>query len=76
MSSSELSRRLADRDGDVRFPAERLAELVEATGDCGPIYWLCERFAVGEGRQAAASRVLEELARLLPEVRRVAGGAS
>lgn len=75
MSSSELSRRLAD-GGDVRMPAERLAELIEATGDLGPIYWLCERFAVGEGRQAAASRVLEELARLLPEVRRVAGGGA
>lgn len=75
MSSSELSRRLAD-GGDVRLPFDRLAELIVATGDLTPIYWLCERFAVGEGRQAAAERVLEELARLLPAVRQVAGGAS
>ncbi len=67
MSSSELSRKLADNPADpVHFPAKRLPELLAATGDLSPIYWLIERFL--ESDELKKSRAKAELAALMPKI--------
>jgi hypothetical protein len=43
MTSSELSRKLGDNPNDpVHFPLHLLPELIRATGDKRPVYWLVE----------------------------------
>ncbi len=59
MTSSELSRKLANNPADpVHFPLDRLPELVEATGDKRPIYWLVEKFL--EAPEARQGRLVAE----------------
>lgn len=59
MSVSELSRKLADNPADpVHFPLTKLPELLAATGDLRPVYWLIERFM--EDPDARRSRILAE----------------
>lgn len=59
MSVSELSRKLANNPNDpVHFPLDRLPELLAATGDLRPVYWLAERFI--EDPDARRDRVLSE----------------
>lgn len=54
MSVSELSRKLADNPSDpVNFPLHRLPELVAATGDKRPVYWLNAKFLESEKPGAA-----------------------
>ncbi|HKQ24120.1 MAG TPA: phage regulatory CII family protein [Burkholderiales bacterium] len=61
MSVSELSRKLADNPADpVHFPLHRLPELVKATGDLRPVYWLIESFL--EDPDAKKHRVISEAA--------------
>lgn len=67
MSSSELSRKLADNPADpVYFPAKRLPDLLAATGDLSPIYWLIERFL--ESDELKKSRAKAELAAMMPKI--------
>jgi len=59
MSVSELSRKLADNPSDpVHFPLPRLPELLRATGDLRPLYWLIEDFI--EDPEAKKQRVISE----------------
>ena len=62
MSSSRLSRMLNEGDEGIHFPIHRLPELIAATGDLRPVYWLVETFC----RDAAAKR--EQAMRALTEI--------
>lgn len=75
MSVSELSRKLADNPNDnVHFPAKKLAELIESTGDLMPIYWLIEKFCEdGAAKQRRAIETLAQFARDLPAMLKKAG---
>lgn len=71
MSPSELSRKLANNPNDpVHFPLDRLPELLRATGDLRPVYWLIETFLeapdVKQGRLVAeAAEMMKRLSVLL-----------
>lgn len=66
-SPSKLSRMLADNPDDrIHFPADRLPDLVEATGDPTPVYWLIERFIEPAG--AKRDRAASLLTTLLPQI--------
>lgn len=67
MSVSELSRKLAENPNDpVHFPLNRLPELLSATGDLQPLYWLLARFTESDAHKQR--RVLDELNRLMPHL--------
>src|SRR5690606_40475456 len=60
MSSSKLSRMFADNPDDkLNFPLKLLPDLMKATGDVTPIYWLVETFL--EGSDAKQQRAVAEL---------------
>ena len=70
MSQSELSRKLADNPNDpVHFPADRLDELIAATKDYRPIYWLIEKFI--EDAEVKRRRNIDEMAALIPKLQRM-----
>jgi hypothetical protein len=72
MSVSELSRKLADNPADpVHFPLPRLPELLAATGDLRPVYWLIESFM--EDPEAKKARVLAEASDLVRSLQAVLG---
>lgn len=75
MTSSELSRKLGDNPNDpVNFPLHLLPELITATGDKRPVYWLIETFL--EDDKTRKARAMEEIGALLPQLQallRVAG---
>lgn len=76
IAPSLLSRMLANNPEDPRnFPLDRLPDLVEATGDKRPIYWLVERFLEdpSERRDRAVSQLADMLPRL-EQLLRAAGG--
>lgn len=71
MAPSELSRRLnahlAAHEGDPANRPLRLGDaykIIEATGDCRPIYWLAEKFLGDPAAQRTAA--LQQLAMLGP----------
>lgn len=67
MTSSELSRKLADNPNDtVNFPLHMLPALIEATGDKRPVYWLVEKFL--EDPETKRNRASAQLAELLPQM--------
>ncbi|RLJ20001.1 hypothetical protein DJ031_06735 [bacterium endosymbiont of Escarpia laminata] len=67
MSASKLSRMLADNPNDkINFPADRVDELVESTGDQRPVLWLVERFLVDSG--IAQKQALAQLAVMMPQI--------
>lgn len=67
MSVSELSRKLNENPHDpVHFPLHRLPDLIRATGDKRPIYWLIESFI--EDKSAKRARAMDELSGLLPHI--------
>lgn len=67
MSVSELSRKLADNPNDpVNFPLHRLPELISATSDKRPIYWLAEMFI--EDPDSRRQRVIHTLETMLPDI--------
>jgi hypothetical protein len=67
MSVSELSRKLADNPNDpVHFPMHRMPDLITATGDVRPIYWLIARFI--ESKAAKRNRAIDHLSKLLPQI--------
>lgn len=64
MSSSELSRKLNDNPTDnVNFPLHKLPDLLQATGDLRPLYWLIESFL--EDPHAKKQRMVEEASGLV-----------
>lgn len=67
MSVSELSRKLNHNPGDnVEYPLPRFDELLAATRDIRPVYWLIEKFVQDGGvRQKQA---MNELLKLLPHI--------
>jgi hypothetical protein len=74
MSVSELSRKLSDNPSDpVHFPLCRLPELVRATGDKRPVYWLVDTFL--EDADAKRKRNLDTLSELLPQIEAALKGA-
>ena len=75
MTSSELSRKLADNPNDpVHFPLHLLPALLRATGDKRPIYWLIETFL--EDPTAKRSRAVAQLADLLPQLQQLLKAAA
>lgn len=67
MTSSELSRKLADNPSDpVNFPLHLLPALIKATGDKRPIYWLIEAFL--EDDNTKQKRAVAQLADMLPQL--------
>jgi hypothetical protein len=67
MTSSELSRKLADNPSDpVNFPLHLLPALIRATGDKRPIYWLVETFL--EDADTKRARAVTQLADMLPQL--------
>lgn len=67
MSSAELSRKLADNPNDpVNFPVHLLPELIKATGDKRPVYWLVESFL--EDKEAKHARAVAQLSDMLPQL--------
>lgn len=66
-SSSELSRRLADNPNDpIYLPAKRLPDVIEATGDFTPVYWLIEKFL--DLPDAKRRRAVAQLSELMPRI--------
>ena len=67
MTSSELSRKLGDNPNDpVNFPLHMLPDLIRATGDKRPVYWLVESFL--EDPAAKRHRAMAQIADLLPQL--------
>jgi len=78
MSSSALSRKLkTSPDDPVHFPLDRLPDLLDATRDLRPIFWLIERYLQDTtARQAQdLARVERLLNELQPLVTRLGGDA-
>ena len=75
LSSSMLSRMLNPGEASVNFPAHRLSDLIEATGDLKPIYWLVERFCgdTDERRKRALTELIDRLPALLHALERETG---
>lgn len=67
MSTSELSRKLAENPNDpINFPLKLLPALLEATGDARPVMWLVSRFM--EDRDIKRKRAAEQLIELMPQI--------
>lgn len=62
---SDLSRRLAP-DAERPFPAYKIPELLTATGDLRPIYWLAERY--GTDDHTRQKQAVETLEKLMPQL--------
>lgn len=79
MSPSELSRKLSHNPNDpVHFPLHRLPDLVRATGDLRPVYWLVEAFVEPpDARQARllldATAAAKRLAGLIAQIESAGG---
>ena len=61
-----LSRMLNPHETSVNFPAQRLPELLAATGDLRPVYWLVETFCRDEA--AKRDQAIRALGRMLPDL--------
>ena len=68
MSPSALSQKLADQT-DNNFALRRLPELIEATGNLDPIYWLIEKFC--DSPEEKRRRAIEMLAQLGPRIEKL-----
>lgn len=75
MSSSELSRKLAENPDDpLNFPLKLLPTLMAATGDLSPLYWLIEKFCEdSDAKQRRAIETLSQVMRDLPKLLKSAG---
>lgn len=73
MSPSTLSQKLADQT-DNHFALRRLPELVEATRNLTPIYWLVERFCSDQDRKAKLA--LAQIPALVEQLQRLAKDAA
>lgn len=75
MTSSELSRKLGDNPNDpVHFPLHLLPDLIRATGDKRPVYWLVESFL--EDEDTRRSRALAQMADILPRLHALLSAAT
>lgn len=70
VSPSHLSRMLNSADEGVNFPAHRIDELVRATGDKSPIYWLVEKFL--QDADAQAKQALREIPAAIEKLTKLA----
>jgi len=67
MSETELSRRLNDNPKDtLKFILFRLDELIAATDDLRPVYWLIEKFC--EDQETRQRRVVSQLEKAVPQI--------
>lgn len=67
MTSSELSRKLGDNPNDpVHFPLHLLPQLLLATGDKRPVYWLVETFL--EDEETRRARAVAQIGDMLPQL--------
>lgn len=67
MSVNELSRKLSDNPNDpIHFPYHRLPDLIRATGDMRPVYWLIATFI--ESPETKRHRAIDQLTQLLPQI--------
>jgi len=70
MSPSELSRKIQYNPNDnVEFPLRRFADLIIATEDFSPIYWLIEKFLEDSDRKKKDA--VNQLIRLVPEIQKI-----
>lgn len=75
MTSSELSRKLGDNQHDpVHFPLHMLPDLIRATGDKRPVYWLIETFL--EDQDTKRHRAVAQLADMLPQLQALVKAAT
>jgi hypothetical protein len=74
MSSSRLSRMLNENDENIHFPAYRVPELMKATGDIRPIYWLVETFCrdADERQKAAVRQFMAEMPKMMKLMEKIA----
>lgn len=72
-SPSKLSRQLAE-GGDIRFPLERLPNLIDVTDDLAVIYWLIEKYL--EKPEDRRNEAVAKLAILVPEIQRLLSEAT
>jgi len=63
VSPTDLTKRLS-KDENRPLRAEQAVEIIEATGDMTPIYWLIERFLRDPETQRTAA--IQQLAGLMP----------
>ena len=68
MSASALSQKLADNT-DNHFALRRLPELLEATKDFTPIFWLVEKYC--DGPEEKRRRAIVTLSQLMPQIERL-----
>lgn len=67
MSVSELSRKLANNPNDpVHFQLKRLPDLLQATDDLRPLYWLFEKFCQDDTQRR--KQAVEALIEMLPKI--------
>ncbi|PUB87044.1 MAG: hypothetical protein DBP02_02020 [gamma proteobacterium symbiont of Ctena orbiculata] len=67
MTASKLSRMLADNPNDpINFPADRLPDFIESTGDNRPVIWMAERFLIDS--ETTQRQAVAQLASLMPQV--------
>lgn len=67
LSESELSRKLAQNEGDTRrFTLDDLERFVQATGDTTPIMYLVAKYLAD--KQALKNAALQELVTKLPDL--------
>lgn len=70
MSQSELSKRLSDQ-ADIQFLLKRLPDLLRATGNLEPVYWLVESFC--DDPESKHRRNVAMVAELLPKLAAMVG---
>ena len=67
MSKSELSRRLNENPNDtMHFHLSRFDDLLEATGDLTPLYWLCEKYLQDSDQRK--KQAMDQIVKMMPEI--------
>ncbi|MBL4709738.1 MAG: hypothetical protein JKY48_14995 [Flavobacteriales bacterium] len=70
MSASQLSRRLAANETDtLRFQLYRLDDLLNATEDLRPIYWLIEKYC--QDAEARQKQAVNDLVGMMPKLHEI-----
>jgi hypothetical protein len=72
MSPSELTRKLSRKapgSEEPNFPYHRVPDLIEATRNLDPIYWLIEKFC--DGPDEKRRRAVEQLSQLVPKIQKL-----
>lgn len=67
MSNSELSRRLSENPSDtMKFQLYRLDDLLTATGDLRPVFWLVEKYC--QDAKAKQKQAVNDLISMMPKL--------